>query len=82
MYHIYHMYAHTMRLQRKWCCSRGLLWQQISFWRITDPKANLFVPPATKNPPTSHLRRVIAQDLTTLDQARAEAELIDLVGCL
>ena len=38
--------------------------------------------PATKNPPTSHLRRVIAEDLTTLDQARAEAELIDLVAGL
>ena len=31
-------------------------------------------------PPAAHLRCVIAGDLATLDQARAEAELIDLVA--
>ena len=49
---------------------------------MTDPTTKLFVPRAIKNPPTSHLRRVIAEDLTRLDQARAEAELIDLVAGL
>ena len=41
-----------------------------------------FSGPVLGLPPTSHLRRVIAEDLKTLDQARAEAELIDLVAGL